>query len=226
VRTSRAFTLIELLVVVGIIAVLAGLLVPALLRARQMAHRTQCMSRLRQIGFGFQGYLADHRSFYPSAQDPVSTSPYYWLWMGRGWRGAIAPYLAGNLQVFYCPDDETAPEKWESTSYGYSMAFYHTPAQIDAMSSAADTYSNPVPSVRQNSDRVAFPSNKVLAAEWLSNHQPVDNDQGWWGRQGARNCLFVDGHVDYVKARRINAANDGFPDFNLTLHGIRGKDVD
>ncbi len=222
----RAFTLIELLVVVAIISILAGLLMPAVLAARMAAHRTVCMSRMRQVGLGFQGYLADHRSFYPCAQDPVSVSPSYWLWMGRGWRGPILPYLAGVEQVLYCPDDATAPQEWESTSYGYSMAFYHTTAQIDAMTTPADTYSNPVQGIPQCSDQVAFPSNKVLVAEWLSNHQPVADDQGWWNWEGARNCLFADGHVEYRRARSISPANDGFPDFNLTVHGIRGMDVD
>ena len=222
----RAFTLIELMVVISIIAILAGLLLPAVAMAREMARRTQCASQLRQIGLAFESYLADNRSIYPFAEDPVSTSPYYWFWMGRGWRGSIVPYLAGVREVLYCPDDTTAPEKWESTSYGYSMAFYHSSDQIDAMHSSADTYSNPVPSRRRSSDQVAFPSSKVLVAEWLSNHQPVANDPGWWGWLGARNCLFPDGHVVYRTARSISAANDGFPDFNLTVHGIRGKDVE
>ena len=106
------------------------------------------------------------------------------------------------------------------------MAFYHSADQIDAMTAAANTYSSPVPTRRRSSDQVAFPSNKVLVAEWLSNHQPVANDPGWWGWVGARNCLFADGHVDYRTARSIKPANDGFPDFNLTAHGIRGKDVE
>jgi len=226
VRRRRGFTLVELLVAVALVAILAALLVPALVKARGMAGRTQCISRLRQIGFGFQAYLADNRSIYPWADDPVSTSPTYWLWMGRGWRAYLVPYLDANLEVLYCPDDEVAPQQWESTSFGYSMAFYHTPAQIDAMSSPADTYSNPVPGARRRSSQLAYPSYKVLVAEWLSNHQPLENDPGWWGWEGARNCLFADGHVEYREARSIKPANDGFPDFNLTLHGIRGRDVD
>ncbi|MHC4457287.1 MAG: type II secretion system protein [Planctomycetota bacterium] len=226
-KLQLGFNLVELLVVIGIIALLLSILMPTLGKVKSMAFQLKCEHNLMQINLAVNLYLDGNDQMYPCAEDPLPEG--YWLWMGRGWRGFIEPYLGGNLDadnpsVLFCPIDRVAKEKYESTSYGYSMAFYHNVQQIDAMSSPADTYSSPQPSVPQRSYNVAKPAGKILIGEWLSNHYRIKEDGGWWCWQGRRNYLFADGQVRFLDAEEIRPARDGFPDINLTVHGIKGID--
>lgn len=227
-KKAFAFTLIELLVVIAIITLLTGIIIPALGKAKISAMRLSCVNNLKQINVAIELYLNANNDIYPCAQDPLPEG--YWLWMGRGWRRFVQPYLKSNIDpnnpsVLFCPQDKFSKELFESTSYDYSMVFYHSPQQIDAMSSPADTYTNPQPSIRQGRCNVARPSGKILVGEWLSNHYRLkQEDPGWWGWQGRRNFLFANGSVNFIKAEDIREANDKLPDANLTKGGIKGID--
>ncbi len=164
-------------------------------------------------------------------QDPVYHDPNvtYWLWMGRGWRHSVEPYFntivsKDNPCILVCPDDPANPDQYESTSYAYSMAFYHSPEQINTMTRASDTYSHPLPGMGQRECDVAEPSHKLLIGEWTSNHNQVENDGGWWCWAGQRMFIFADGSIGFLEASSIRKARDGFPDVNLTQDGIKGID--
>lgn len=225
--TQPGFTLVELLVVIGIIALLLGILAPSLARAKMKAQQIVCMNNLRQINLAFELYANNHNDTYPCN---IEDKDMPWLWMGRGWRPYIEPYMgviidANSPSVLLCPVDKKSVEMYDSTSYAYSMAFYHSPAQIDSLTSHKDTYSNPQDSIGQKITSVARPSEKIMAGEWLSVHQQIDiDDNGWWCPKGRRNFLFADGSSAFIRAENINPANDGNPNPCLTINGIKGSD--
>src|SRR4051794_40156023 len=81
----RAFTLVELLVVIGIIAVLVGILLPALNKARKAARTTQCLSTVRQLGLGWQMYVSQFRKSIPCYNPGAAVDPDggLGLWIGQ-----------------------------------------------------------------------------------------------------------------------------------------------
>src|SRR5437868_7106678 len=99
-QRRQGFTLIELLVVIAILALLLGLLVPAVQRVRESAARTTCRNNLKQIVLGCHSY-EDARKRLPALYS-ASTND--------GWLAQILPYLEqGNLAAGYRPGNWTLP---------------------------------------------------------------------------------------------------------------------
>ena len=130
-RPRDGFTLIELLVVIAIIAILIGLLVPAVQKVREAAARTQCESQLKQLALGVHTY---HDTYKSLPQNYGGNGNWNITGAQWSWVAMILPYIEqGNLykdfdltktiyqqtkfakqtqiSIFYCPSRRSPPQR-------------------------------------------------------------------------------------------------------------------
>lgn len=170
----KGFTLVELLVVISVIALILGILVPVLNKARALTLRTVCQSNLRSIGLAFRMYLDDNDNIMLRATNMPS--------LKLSGKPPITKFLLSYLsepKTFKCPADKgqgsSTGEKYfisEGSSYGYNTRLGGRPIS--------------------KSRPVERHGEKEMNIEVMYDYAPF---HGRAGKSGAKNYLYADGHV-------------------------------
>jgi prepilin-type N-terminal cleavage/methylation domain-containing protein/prepilin-type processing-associated H-X9-DG protein len=148
---STAFTLIELLVVIAIIAILMGILMPAIQAAKERSKRVKCMNNLRQVGFATHMYANDNKGLIPQfVQNDGS-----WLWDVAKKTCDALTQNGAKRNILYCvspyslvKDKDPLYPFWEPSSgdrriIGYAWMGKRGPTKASYLTALEDKYKKP-----------------------------------------------------------------------------------
>lgn len=226
----KAFTLIELLVVITVVAILAGLLLPALARAKGKSQQTSCLSNLHQIGLGFSMYLNDWQDRFPDRRD-LKTSLGWMPWSTwppsdprGGWLpNVISDYVPGD-RLWLCPTIVSAPmqnlpqcTQLSRTNDPNSRVSYwlwrfdrrDDPVPLDdfwgktVSHAVTDLYAanNPQATNARSPSLIEWSVDPYFPKTIPSLPQEV---RGLAVHSGGRNVLWLDSHANFLKDSRLN----------------------
>ncbi len=223
-HAERNFTLIELLVVIAIIAILAAMLLPALNKAREKAHRTQCANIQKQLGTSMHMYTTDNEDYIPPSAVEVSIASgalngdalffYYPGAYGVTWEYMLKPYYIPNIKMTQSPMKQWRCPTPEPPANGYNRALSNTPPfrhfGIGLMS-------------KRKVSRLKNPSQLVLLGDYNynnANHYPYMYPLRTSGagtvistrHAASANVIMIDGHLEI--ARRDDNEFNGSDAFN------------
>jgi prepilin-type N-terminal cleavage/methylation domain-containing protein/prepilin-type processing-associated H-X9-DG protein len=227
---ARGFTLVELLVVLATIAMLATLLLPALLRSKQAARRSICVSQLKQQFVAWRIYLDDNETRFPDRRDLKNTLPGgYKPWSTwpssdprAGWAAMLLSNIVRTPKIWHCPSAQTATfaraaqaSQFAGTDTNSATVCYwmwrfdrpDDPVPLDNF--WGRTEAECVSSLRAaNSPQTGQPGGapdvELTVDVYFPNTIPSVPPElkGRAAHPGGRNRLMLDGHIEYVRDAR------------------------
>ncbi len=211
-RGRSGFTLIELLVVIAIIAILAAILFPVFVAAKESARTRKCLNNMKQLGQGFCMYVNDWRRYPATAPWGRLAASYDYVWNQGTYpnnmiyvkKGCLWPYVR-NEQVYVCPSDKTQ----QRTINGYHVYFglsYSMNANFGLqMDGAARHASATVLLIDEGGGSYSRATHRV---EPISDGNFVYNpDTPSDIHQGGCNFAFSDGHAKWYDASQFGRLN-------------------